>query len=398
MFDDLKEFSNEFIPQNKISDFEAILKQINTETSPAVANIKLDESQWIDYLTQNHGNDHENPNLSENNSNENDNNENEKSENVKPIEFTSTFGPNDLNDLEEKKQDVSWVQTSNFIQITLITPINTIKYDDKRIDSPVLSGEWFGKVMNMEINDLSNDGNSLVQLEFDVDCKWPLLIKYGNPDPLSAYYIAITALNQGQFQVFEHYLEYAAFHNVYTAQRTLVYVMLEQQKYEKCIHWITSCLLKFEDNMNLKLLANRLLAGEGITKNEALAEYILCRLCAMNYSEAFFTLGKLYLFGAKKVRKQKLKAKYLLERYTHENFDEEDEDRKEAVELLKNEDFTPDEEEEDETEDEQIGGENEESVRAKTSLVDWALAGGVVAAASAVGVFALRRLLRRRGH
>lgn len=368
-----------FTPQNKIKNLTGVFEKIAAETHNSINIHKLDESEWISFLT-------ENPDAP----------------------FTRTFGSDDLNDNEEGKQDVSWIQNSNVIEITLITPMKDINCTTERIDSPVMKGEWYGPIFNLEVHDLSMNENNLVQIVFEVDRKWPLLIKGGNPDAHSCFYISLAALDQSVFTVFEEFITHAVIMGCYTATKMLSLVMIDQQRYDAAVHLLTRCAMLYNDEFCMYQLAKRLLSGEGIEKDEGLAEFILCRLCIQKYTDAFFTLGKLYLKGSedqKTVKPMKKRSAFMLEKFVNDAISyrgPEDVDVKEAINYLQNEDFTPipgeddfinENNNNDEEEENLNDGQNNES---KTSLIDWALAGSVVAAAGAAGAYAIRRFFNHR--
>ena len=355
---EIKDYITELAPQNKFTNLTAILEKIMGQTYKSVNIHKLNEDPWFKFLSEH------------------------------KEEVTQVHDIEDLNELDEGRENVHWLQNSNFIQITLSTNIDEIKADETKIESPVLRGQWWGTVKNMEITDLSGENNPLVQIEFDVDCKWPLLIKGGNPDTFSSFFIAKSALDCNQFDIFEEYMLNAAVNGCYTAQKTMAFVMMDQKRFESCVHWLSRCILLHNDVFCTYLLCKKLLEGEGIEENAPLAEFMLCRLCIQNFTDAFFALGKLYLYGKPGVRPMKEKARFCLQKYVEDTFQEDDEDRQEAIKLLESEDFTQTEEE---IQSQKEGPTEEEG---KASIVDWALAGGVVAAAGAAGLMAIKRFFR----
>ena len=366
-----------FTPQNKYKNLTGILEKIAAETHNAINIHKLDEGEWISFLLAN-----------------------------PDAPFTRTFGPEDLNETENGKQDVSWIQNSNVIEVTLIAPMDEINCTIERIESPVLKGDWFGPVFNLEVHDLSMNGSNLVQVVFEVDRKWPLLIKGGNPDAHSCFYISLAALDQSIFPVFEEFITHAALMGCYTATKMLSLVLIDQQRNEAAVHFLARCAMLYNDELCTFLLAKKILNGEGIEQNAGLAEFILCRLCIQKYTDALFVLGKLYLKGSddqKAVKPMKKRAAFMLEKFVNDAITyrgQEDEDIKEAINLLQNEDFTPNEGEDDlvndNNEDEEQNPNDEQNRESKTSLIDWALAGSVVAAAGAAGAYALRHFLNHR--
>ncbi|KAK8878199.1 hypothetical protein M9Y10_004964 [Tritrichomonas musculus] len=369
-------YITDLTPQNQYSNLTGIFEKIAAETHNAIDIHKLNETEWEKFLS-------ENPDAP----------------------FSRTFGSDDLNESESGRQDVSWIQNSNIIEVTLITPMDEIKCTDQRIDSPVLKGNWFGSVSNLEIHDLSMNGNDLVQIDFEVDCKWPLLIKGGNPDAHSCFYISLAALDQSCFSIFEEFITHAAIMGCYTATKMLSLVMIDQKRDEAAVHLLSRCAMLYQDEFCTFLLAKKILKGEGITPNAGLAEFILCRLCIQKYTDAFFILGKLYLNGSedkKTVKPMKKRAEFMLEKFVNDAIayrGQDDEEIKEAIDLLEKEDFTPIPGEEDfikEKEKQDDGENNEKDKESKASLIDWALAGTVVAAAGAAGAYAIGRILHHR--
>lgn len=369
---EVTDYITELIPQNQYTNLPGIIEKIAVETHKNVSIHPLNESEWLRYLS-------EHP----------------------TAEFTRIFGSDDLNDLDTGKGNVNWIQNGYFIQVTLFIARDEVQCDTEGIESPILTGKWFGSVSDIEINDLSTDGNNLVQIEFNVDRKWPLLIKGGYPDKYSAFYIAEAALDQSLFDVFEEYLTYSALQECYSAMKTIAMVKNDQKCYGAAINWYCRCIILHDDLTYLYFLADQLLRGEGIKKNEGLAEFILCRLCIEKFVNAFYLLGKLYLTGSEDqqtVKPMKNKARFFLEKFVNDSMltlGPDDDHVKDAINLLENEDFTPTayEIEQDARENEQTNQEAH-TPETKTTVLDWALAGSVVASIGAVGLYAFKRFMK----
>ncbi|OHT02758.1 hypothetical protein TRFO_30003 [Tritrichomonas foetus] len=390
---EVKDYVTSLTPQNKFTNFTGILEKIAGETHRAIKIHRLEEDEWFSFL-----------------------------ESQKP-HFSRSFGPDDLAEMEPNRYIVKWDQDENthHIRITILAPRDEIECDDKKVYNSYLKGEWWGPISNLDIQDISEDENPKVQIDFDTTEKWPLLIRGTRPDPFSCYYIALAALDQGQYSVFHEYLSHAALSDCYTAQRDLAMVLLDQEKYEESVHWLARCSLLHQDQICLYVLSKRLLDGKGIRQSAPLAEFILCRLAIQGFVDAFFTLGKLYLKGQDGVEPNRENARMLLEKYIFASQNEDDQDRVMALQLL-NEEFPPETEENAESEKtaEKIAEQLNEDLNEKhtieekeknekekgkmmtkkeggyESAIDWALAAGVVAAVSAAGLFAIRRIFRRR--
>ncbi|OHT15182.1 hypothetical protein TRFO_14366 [Tritrichomonas foetus] len=302
------------------------------------------------------------------------------------------YGPENLNENEIHTNDFTWTQNDKTIMITLITRQDRITIDNEKIDSPVLKGLWWGPVNNIEMISIGEEDNEMVQITFETEFRWPTLIKGGNPDAISAHYIALCALELENQLFFTNYLAYSAMHNCATSIRALSLLLLDDGRYEESAYWSLQSIVQFGDLLCGHIVAKQLINGMGVEKDARLAEYILCRLVKEGFPDAFFSLGRLYLEGDDGVEKAEEKAKFLLLLAAYQFGDER---ALKAVEALgigpsAAEGSTPVQPIEPEAE---AKGAERELTR-NTSTVDWAIAGAVVASVGAAGFYALNKLFR----
>lgn len=363
-------------PQNKYENLTGTLNEIADKLRPKIKGEIFEEDKWLEFIDQH-------------------------LQDVKQI-----YGPDCLNENEIRRHDVSWSQDDNFISITLVAQRDKITCDEKKIESPVLQGLWWGPVSNLDITSIGQDDSEMVQINFETEFPWPTLIKGGEPDCISAHYIALCALELEKLDFFREYLFYSAQHKCASSIRAYAMLLLDSEKHEQAAFWNIQAVVLFGDLLCGYVFSKQLLVGLGIQKDAKLAEYILNRLVKEGYNDAFLSLGLLYLDGDEEggIRKEEDKGKFLI-LLSALNFGDQEamqiaQERKildpKDIAALENDNAQNELPTAEVDENGQIINEtNEEDSNEKTSIVDWAIAGGVVASVSAMGLYALRKIFKK---
>ena len=359
-------------PQNK---YENLMGTLNDIAEGLEANIKLEafnEDSWIEFVDKN------------------------------LEKFDHSYGPDHLNENELHANDATWTQSDNQIMITLLTQKDKIKVDETGIECDVIKGKWWGPVKDIEVTSIGEEDNEITQITFSTTFTWPVLIKYGNPDAISAYYIALVALELERRDFFMMYLSYSAKNGCASSIRAYSLMCLESGRMEEAVYWNIQAINKFGDLLCGHVLAGLLAKGKGVKKDARLAEYILCRLVNEGFADAWYSLGVMYYEGNDGVEKNEEKAKFL---FLFSAYQLNDERAMEYVEKLglSIPQVTDNEEPQIITDPENINNENNtnnqenenaDETQEKTSVVDWAIAGSVVATVGAAGLYAANKILR----
>lgn len=360
----------ELNPHKQYPNLTNTLAELAEKLRPQVRGEPFQEDQWLEFINQH----------------------------LQDFSDT-TFCEKDLQENEKRMHDATFSQTDNLITITLLTQDDKVAYDEQKIDSPVLKGLWWGPVTNIEKTIIGEGDNQVVQLCFNTEYHWPTLIKGGEPDCISAFYISLVAFKLQKIDFFRQYLFYSAQHKCSTAIRAYALILLDNERFPQAAFWNIQAILVSGDHLCAHVLAKQLLHGTGVDQDVLLAEFLLCKLVGYSFSDAFLTLGDLYTCGDPDsgIEADDEKAKFLIFMAAYHFQDER------AMKYIQDHHWiqdTPNIEENpdyienlgENPQDTQENGENPED---KSSLLDWAIAGSVVASVGAVGLYALKRFLKK---
>jgi TPR repeat protein len=283
----------------------------------------------------------------------------------------STVYTADRLDPNHRKQPVSWFQSDMMVSIALEIPLSAITVDRSSIASPILKGAWWGPVASIETVDIGE----CTQLVLTVESEWPYLIRGGDPDGFSCYFLALIALDLRVLKMAEAWLRQSALLGSDVGLRGYTIHLFETVgNVPQGIYFLCQSVLKFHEDASGFFLA-RVLLDNPWSVDAVLAENLLCRLCANGYPNAFVLLGQLYLRGAKGVPRMPAKAQLLLQVAAIQSEDEV------AARLLQTADFTP-------------PPATEEPAPNSVSALDWALACAIAAGGAALAYYAFRRFRR----
>ncbi|EAY10046.1 hypothetical protein TVAG_329330 [Trichomonas vaginalis G3] len=348
-----------FEPQNKIQNLQKEIESIAAKTHSYITYRKIDEEKdWYPYVE----------------------------DICRKMEYVCgpKFCLEDAKDITYK-----WTQTDNYFQIVMTdVPKESITIDEHHISSPKLSGDWLWPVKDITVDVVG----SITQIEFNTteNVQWPLLIKGGNPDGLSCFYLALVA-NQSQKQdIALYYMQRGTMANNHNCAMAYALSLLEDASQEECVHWFARAVLNHADNTCGYLLSAALLDGRGIEPAPQLAEYILCRLCVEGFADAFTRLGILYLRGALGVKKAPKQAQQLLALAAYQYHDETAEKIYEATPW---DQLISDQEKQAEEEKKKI--EEEEKHKDDPGVSDYLIAGGVVAGLIGAGIWAFNKFSKK---
>jgi hypothetical protein len=280
-------------------------------------------------------------------------------------------------DQAAEKQPFSWYQMDSMIAITFELPVSEINVNDKGITSPLLRGTWWGPISNFQMSEVG----PFSQLVLTVDSQWPYLIRGGDPDPLSCFILARIAAEIDALELMRSWLRKGALGGNRIAAAAYAAYLTEINALERCVNFLCKAIVNFHDDLCGFLLA-KILVGDSEYADPVLAENILCRLWSNGFLPAMGILARLYLNGAKGIKRQPAKAKLLLQLAVIQNDDEE------AADLLKEGDFADRTDETEETAD--AAGGNEEG----SSPLDWVIASGIAVAGVALTYFGFKVLRR----
>lgn len=266
----------EIIPQNNFDDLGEIYRKIIDRNHKYIKLSKIDEIEWLSYINRN----------------------------IQSYEGSITI--NDLNE-SDRNHPVQWINKQNKITITLKENKNRISISKERIDSPVLKGIWWGEVKDYTVD----EKDELVKIALITTFNWPFLIKGGDPDPLSAYFLAIISLRLGNKVFYNKWLEYSSNLGQKSAIRSYSMILVNKKRYLEAVYWLAKSAYLNQDHICEYVLSILLLSGQGIEKNAPLAEFLLCRLCKI-MPKALTKLGKLYYSGNTGVKIDKEQAYQLL--------------------------------------------------------------------------------------
>ncbi|KAH0791528.1 hypothetical protein GPJ56_004515 [Histomonas meleagridis] len=345
-------------PQNKIQNLTAELERIVASTYPYAKIEKLDENEWSTMI------------------------ESRKNE-VKGV-----YGSDDLLE-DDRKQSTTWIHDNNVMVITLQTSKSEITCNEESIESPVLKGKWWGKVSNLEVTEICDD---VVQITFETDPEenWPCLIKGGDPDAVSCYYLAYISLELKELLFCDMWLAHASVLGNHSALLSYVTYLYDAEKYEACNHFAARCILKFGDQICGFILAKNLIEGKGVYQSGSIGEFMLCRLALQHFPDAYYELGRLYLNGCEGVQPMIEKAQFLLQMSAYRYGNQK------AQEILKTADFSPSNKEEKAEIEKSKKVQNEQKEnKSETSILDWVIAGGITIAAGIAGYTIFRRFFRK---
>jgi len=265
-------------PQNKIPSLIKALETLCVRTHSSIKIISIDGEMWENCLIENR----------------------EKIQELK------------INDAcllpLDKKASYKWNQQDGLVTVIIINPESEITADEDGIDSLNIKGKWWGKAKDVQISKFEG----FIEISFYADEEWPVVIKGGNTDPLSAYYLANIALSIGLSEFAEYWLQVSSMGNSHSGMFSYAMLLMDKEKHTEAIHWHSRCIMNFGDHQAGYCLAYLLHKGNSEIKDGPLAEYILCRLCTEKFPDAFTQLALLYINGFEGVRKDKEKAHSLL--------------------------------------------------------------------------------------
>ena len=280
-------------PQTQIENLTHCLERILMTTQSAWKVIKFDEDNWYSKLE-------------------------EHKQEFNSIVIDERVLTDDKNDIK-----YTWKQTDDYIQISLPNvDESAVQFEkernfisvygtDPQYQFPVLAGVFYGKVESLQTTSLG--GITQIELQLESSEHWPLLIKGGQPDGLSAFYIASLASTIQYFDAVLFYLQKGAIYMNHSATLTYALTLLEGGQKEAAAHFFARGALHFGDHTCGFMLSCLLIDGDAIEPNPPVAEYILCRLCKEGFNDAYMRLGNLYLKGNLGVKKMPKRAKKLLE-------------------------------------------------------------------------------------
>lgn len=346
----------DLVPQTKFENLSAIYLKIAGQYHKYATIKPLDETEWLEFINKN-------------------------------LEAIDT--PLELDNLNDNDQEqkVKWFQEDNFMSITIQAQRDDITCTEERITSPVINGLWWGPIKNLDIMEIGD----IVQITFDTTFKWPYLIKGGNPDGLSCYFIALIALQLKELELCNMWLKQASMLAQKSAMRSYAMVLVDAKQYNEAIHWLARGCALNQDVICEFTLASFLLEGIGIEQNAPLAEFIFCRLCLQGLPPAYTKLGRLYLNGAPGVAPMREKAHALLSIAGYQFGDDL------AIKILETADFSDNKVEAKEESKEEKNNESEKETPKEESstFLDWLIGGTVIAGAS-IGAYYLFNVVRRR--
>jgi TPR repeat protein len=277
-------------------------------------------------------------------------------------------------DAAHQKQPVTWFQSGAMISVTLEAPLSAISVDQSSVSSAVLRGAWWGPVASVDATAVGD----FTQLVLVVESQWPYLVRGGDPDALSCYFLALVALDLKALPLAEAWLRQSALLGSDVGLRAYAIHLFETvDSVPQAIYFLCQAVLKFRDDHAGFLLAKVLLENAW-SADPVLAENLLCRLCSNGFPDALTLLGRLYLTGARGVAPSPAKSQMLLQIAVIQTEDEE------AARLLQTADFTE-------------KAAPPAPAPGAASALDWAVACAIAAGGAALAYYGVR-LLRRWVH
>lgn len=354
----MEEFPS-FEPQNKIPNLEKEIERIATQTHKHITYLKInDETDWYPFVD----------------------------EICKSCDVICSpqYCVEDSKDILYK-----WTQTDNYIQIVINdVPKDQIEIDEKHISCSKISGDWLWPIHDINVEEIG----SITQIEFNTEdsTKWPLLIKGGQADGLSCFYISMIATQGKKNEVSSYYLQKGAMANHHSCTMAYALLVFEGATQEESVHWFARGVLNHADLTCGFCLCTSLIEGRGVEQNPRLAEYMLNRLCVEGFPDAFTRLGILYLQGAIGVKKMPKKAQQLLTIAAYQFMDEQ---AREILEKTPWDQLITDEAKKEE--EEKKKAEEEEKHKDDPGASDYIIAGGVLAGLVGAGVWAFNKFGRK---
>jgi hypothetical protein len=230
-------------PQNKFENLTSAVERLTALTHKFSGIEKLDETAWTAYLCEH------------------------------DADVKGTFA-NDLLDEEERNKSVQWFCSKNFISMTLQLPLSEIELTTTGINSSLLRGTWWGGVSKVETFEVGG----LTQFNLDVDGDWPYLIRGGNPDGTSCYFLACIAQSLNEPEFVRMWLLLGAIRESRSAMTSYATLLYDANQVAAGCHWLSRCVLRFGDDQCAFLLA-MLLLNPSVKYDTGLAEALLCSCC-----------------------------------------------------------------------------------------------------------------------
>jgi TPR repeat protein len=323
-----------FAPQNPIDNLDQLITRLAVKTHSSITLKRIDESAWSSFLSANESS------------------------------LTGTYSPDRL-DEANRSQPFNWSQSDKSITVTIQLPSSDITVDSTSISSSALQGTWWESPTNVEVIEKGD----VTELFLTVNSRWPCLIRGGNPDGLSCYFLAEIALELKQPALCAEWLRQGATLENKVATVSYAMLLFDMKEFNAAFHFLCRAVAAYNDGMCGVVLSRMLIDG-AVYADARIAEQLLYRLCANGVEEAFIPLAKLYLSGAEGVAQARENARELLKIAVSQWKDEQ------AQELLKE------------------NGMDAEPVstsqQSETSTLEWLLLGGFAAGVAAVVYFAAR--------
>lgn len=186
-----------------------------------------------------------------------------------------------------------WTQKNDQITITYDSENeiseDDIKISEKNISSPFLSGNFFDSVSNPQV---SISGKK-VTITLTSSRKFIVLIKSGDMDKFSQFFLAAFCSKVGAMDLFDKLLIKSSFGGLVMAMTTLAVSYLQREEREKAIFWFYQFVRKTNELFAYVTIVDSLLAIDP-ARYVFLAENILIEI-APKFPQAFVFLARMYL-------------------------------------------------------------------------------------------------------
>ena len=186
-----------------------------------------------------------------------------------------------------------WTQKNDQITITYDSENeiseDDIKITDKNISSPFLSGNFFDSVSNPQVS----ISEKKVTITLTSSRKFIVLIKSGDMDKFSQFFLAAFCSKVGVMDLFDKLLIKSSFNGLVMAMTTLAVSYLQREEREKAIFWFYQFVRKTNELFAYVTIVDSLLAIDP-ARYAFLAENILIEI-APKFPQAFVFLARMHL-------------------------------------------------------------------------------------------------------